>query len=110
MELLDRYLPPVALALALAMYAVGTAGIHVAASPRGATISAAVQHAPLVVGLRLEFRRGCLTLAVLAGLREERDGYAFRSKPAERDFSIDESSPYALLCRLGGMATGKRAD
>jgi PadR family transcriptional regulator PadR len=50
--------------------------------------------------LRLELRRGCLTLAVLAQLRQERYGYTLRKALAERGLEIDESTLYPLLRRL----------
>jgi hypothetical protein len=107
MELFDRYLLRVALMLALTLYAAQSAGVTVAASPRGASISAAVQHTPVVVGLRLELLRGCLTLAVRAQLRQERRGHA---SGEDSGLSIDESTPYSLLCRLGGMPSHQPID
>ena len=50
--------------------------------------------------LRLELRRGCLTLAVLAQLRQEHYGYTLRKALAERGLVIDESTLYPLLRRL----------
>ena len=50
--------------------------------------------------LRLELRRGSLTLAVLAQLREEHYGYTLRKDLAERGLEIDESTLYPLLSRL----------
>jgi PadR family transcriptional regulator PadR len=50
--------------------------------------------------LRLELRRGCLTLAALAQLREEHYGYTLRKALAERGLDIDESTLYPLLRRL----------
>src|ERR1035437_6618044 len=50
--------------------------------------------------LRLELRRGCLTLAVLAQLRREHYGYSLRKDLAERGLEIDESTLYPLLRRL----------
>lgn len=50
--------------------------------------------------LRLELRRGCLTLAVLAQLRNEHYGYTLRKALAERGMVIDESTLYPLLRRL----------
>ena len=54
----------------------------------------------LFENLRLELRRGCLTLAVLAQLREERYGYTLRKALADRGLVIDESTLYPLLRRL----------
>ena len=42
--------------------------------------------------LRLELRRGSLTLAVLAQLRQEHYGYTLRKDLAERGLEIDEST------------------
>jgi PadR family transcriptional regulator, regulatory protein PadR len=50
--------------------------------------------------LRLELRRGCLTLAVLAQLRQEHYGYTLRKALTERGLAIDESTLYPLLRRL----------
>ena len=50
--------------------------------------------------LRLELRRGSLTLAVLAQLRAEHYGYTLRKDLAERGLEIDESTLYPLLRRL----------
>jgi PadR family transcriptional regulator PadR len=54
----------------------------------------------LFENLRLELRRGCLTLAVLAQLRQEYYGYTLRKALAERGLEIDESTLYPLLRRL----------
>jgi PadR family transcriptional regulator PadR len=50
--------------------------------------------------LRLELRRGCLTLAVLVQLRGEHYGYTLRKDLADRGLAIDESTLYPLLRRL----------
>jgi len=50
--------------------------------------------------LRLELRRGCLTLAVLAQLRKEHYGYTLRKDLADHGLLIDESTLYPLLRRL----------
>lgn len=50
--------------------------------------------------LRLELRRGCLTLAVLTQLRTERYGYTLRKALADDGLEIDESTLYPLLRRL----------
>ena len=50
--------------------------------------------------LRLELRRGCLILAVLVALREERYGYTLRKTLAEHGMEIDEGTLYPLLRRL----------
>jgi PadR family transcriptional regulator PadR len=54
----------------------------------------------LFENLRLELRRGCLILAVLAQLREEHYGYALRKALADRGMEIDENTLYPLLRRL----------
>jgi len=54
----------------------------------------------LFENLRLELRRGCLTLAVLAQLRQEHYGYTLRKALASRGMEIDESTLYPLLRRL----------
>ena len=54
----------------------------------------------LFENLRLELRRGCLTLAVLAQLRQEHYGYTLRKALAARGLDIDESTLYPLLRRL----------
>ncbi len=50
--------------------------------------------------LRLELRRGCLILGVLAELRVERYGYTLRKALAEQGMEIDEGTLYPLLRRL----------
>lgn len=50
--------------------------------------------------LRLELRRGCLVLAVLAELRTERYGYTLRKALADGGLDIDEGTLYPLLRRL----------
>ena len=50
--------------------------------------------------LRMELRRGCLVLAVLAALREERYGYTLRKELSEHGMEIDEGTLYPLLRRL----------
>jgi PadR family transcriptional regulator, regulatory protein PadR len=54
----------------------------------------------LFENLRLELRRGCLILAVLAELRTEHYGYALRKALADRGMAIDENTLYPLLRRL----------
>ncbi len=54
----------------------------------------------LFENLRLELRRGCLTLAVLLQLREEHYGYTLRKALATRGMEIDENTLYPLLRRL----------
>jgi PadR family transcriptional regulator PadR len=50
--------------------------------------------------LRLELRRGCLVVAVLAALRAEQYGYTLRKALAEHGMAIDEGTLYPLLRRL----------
>ena len=50
--------------------------------------------------LKLEVRRGCLVVAVLAALRAERYGYTLRKDLAEHGLVIDEGTLYPLLRRL----------
>lgn len=55
---------------------------------------------PVFENLRLELRRGCLILAVLAQLREEHYGYTLRKTLADHGVDIEESTLYPLLRRL----------
>ena len=50
--------------------------------------------------LRLELRRGCLTVAVLAQLRQEQYGYTLRAALNDQGLDIDEGTLYPLLRRL----------
>ncbi len=54
----------------------------------------------LFENLRLELRRGCLILAVLAQLRSEHYGYTLRKALADHGMAIDEGTLYPLLRRL----------
>jgi PadR family transcriptional regulator PadR len=54
----------------------------------------------LFENLRLELRRGCLTLAVLAQMKQEHYGYTLRKALAARGMEIDENTLYPLLRRL----------
>ena len=54
----------------------------------------------LFENLRMELRRGCLTLAVLVQLRKEHYGYTLRKDLAETGLVIDEGTLYPLLRRL----------
>ena len=58
------------------------------------------QNESVVENLRLELRRGCLVLAVLAELRTEQYGYTLRRGLSERGMEIDEGTLYPLLRRL----------
>jgi PadR family transcriptional regulator PadR len=55
---------------------------------------------PIFQNLRLELRRGCLTLAVLGQLRSEHYGYALRKALDERGLEVDEGTLYPLIRRL----------
>src|SRR5437763_591653 len=50
--------------------------------------------------LKLELRRGCLVLAVLAQLRVEHYGYTLRKALADEGLEMEESTLYPLLRRL----------
>jgi PadR family transcriptional regulator PadR len=50
--------------------------------------------------LRLELRRGCLVIAVLAKLRSEYHGYALVKALREGGLDIDDNTLYPLLRRL----------
>lgn len=50
--------------------------------------------------LRLELRRGCLVIAVLAQLRVEHYGYTLRKALADQGLDIDEGTLYPLIRRL----------
>jgi PadR family transcriptional regulator PadR len=50
--------------------------------------------------LRLELRRGCLIVAVLAQLRTEQYGYTLRKALADGGLAVDEGTLYPLLRRL----------
>jgi PadR family transcriptional regulator PadR len=54
----------------------------------------------LFENLKLELRRGCLVVAVLAALRDEECGYTLRKTLAEHGLAIDEGTLYPLLRRL----------
>ena len=54
----------------------------------------------LFENLRLELRRGCLIVAVLAQLRTEQYGYTLRKALADDGLAIDEGTLYHLLRRL----------
>jgi PadR family transcriptional regulator PadR len=55
---------------------------------------------PVFENLRLELRRGCLIVAVLAQLRTEQYGYTLRKALADHGLAIDEGTLYPLLRRL----------
>jgi len=54
----------------------------------------------LFENLRLELRRGCLSVAVMAQLRVERYGYTLRKSLADAGLEVDEGTLYPLLRRL----------
>ena len=54
----------------------------------------------ILENLKMELRRGCLIVAVLAQLRTEQYGYTLRKALALRGLEIDESTLYPLLRRL----------
>ena len=54
----------------------------------------------ILENLRLELRRGCLTVAVLAELRVEQYGYTLRRALGDHGLDIDEGTLYPLLRRL----------
>jgi PadR family transcriptional regulator, regulatory protein PadR len=60
----------------------------------------AAVNAELYESLRLELRRGCLVVAVLAQLRSEQYGYTLRKSLEDDGLIIDESTLYPLLRRL----------
>ncbi len=57
-------------------------------------------NADLFETLRLELRRGCLIVAVLAHLKEEHYGYTLRKALDDQGLAIDEGTLYPLLRRL----------
>ena len=59
-----------------------------------------MENAELFENLRLELRRGCLIVAVLAQLRTEQYGYTLRKALADDGLTIDEGTLYPLLRRL----------
>ena len=62
--------------------------------------------------LRLELRRGSLTLAALVQLRQEHYGYTLRRALGDLGLEIDEGTLYPLLRRLEaqGLLTSERRD
>ena len=54
----------------------------------------------LFENLRLELRRGCLIVAVMAQLRVEHYGYTLRKALADGGLEVDEGTLYPLLRRL----------
>jgi PadR family transcriptional regulator PadR len=62
--------------------------------------------------LRLELRRGCVPLAVMAELGNERYGYTLRKSLIEKGIAVDEGTLYPLLRRLEaqGLLTSEWRD
>jgi len=56
--------------------------------------------AEILENLKMELRRGCLIVAVLAQLRNEQYGYTLRKSLADDGLAIDEGTLYPLLRRL----------
>ncbi|HZE23668.1 MAG TPA: helix-turn-helix transcriptional regulator [Blattabacteriaceae bacterium] len=54
----------------------------------------------LFENLKLELRRGCLIVAVLAQLKQEHYGYTLRKALDDLGMAIDEGTLYPLLRRL----------
>src|SRR6201995_6068513 len=54
----------------------------------------------LFENLKLELRRGCLIVAVLAQLRQEHYGYTLRKALDDQGLAIDDGTLYPLLRRL----------
>ncbi len=54
----------------------------------------------LFQNLRLELRRGCVVIAVLAGVRTEQYGYTLRKSLSDVGLEVDEGTLYPLLRRL----------
>jgi PadR family transcriptional regulator, regulatory protein PadR len=54
----------------------------------------------ILENLKMELRRGCLIVAVLAQLRTEQYGYTLRKSLADDGLAIDEGTLYPLLRRL----------
>ncbi|HET8824111.1 MAG TPA: PadR family transcriptional regulator [Terriglobales bacterium] len=59
-----------------------------------------IQTNAFLENLRLELRRGCLVVAVLAELKTEQYGYTLRKSLADHGVAIDEGTLYPLLRRL----------
>jgi PadR family transcriptional regulator, regulatory protein PadR len=63
-------------------------------------MSHSTKNPQLFENLRLELRRGCLIVAVLAQLRTEQYGYTLRKALADDGLAIDQGTLYPLLRRL----------
>lgn len=74
--------------------------LHILYSTQCVTTWNNIMETEVFENLRLELRRGSLTLAVLAQLRTELYGYALRKALADHGLAIDENTLYPLLRRL----------
>ena len=54
----------------------------------------------LFQNIRMELRRGCLIIAVLAKMKKEQYGYTLRKSLEDMGLVIDEGTLYPLLRRL----------
>ena len=54
----------------------------------------------LFENLKLELRRGCVIVAVLAALQTEQYGYSRRKRLSDEGLDVDEGTLYPLLRRL----------
>ena len=75
-------------------------GTPYAAQSMTSTSTSSALPADLFDALRLELRRGCLVVAVLAQLKTEQYGYTLRKSLDDDGLIIDESTLYPLLRRL----------
>src|SRR5260370_34417973 len=90
---------------AINQYLTSNTVCHTVYSTHHMTISGNDDHnTDLYENLRLELRRGCLVMAVLAQLKTERYGYTLRKALADDGLAIDESTLYPLLRRLESQA------
>jgi PadR family transcriptional regulator PadR len=62
--------------------------------------TAPVVDATLFENLKLELRRGCVIVAVLAALQVEQYGYSLRKRLSDEGLDVDEGTLYPLLRRL----------
>jgi PadR family transcriptional regulator PadR len=62
--------------------------------------TASESDAALFENLKLELRRGCLVVAVLAALKAEQYGYSLRKRLVDEGLEVDEGTLYPLLRRL----------
>lgn len=90
MELIERYLLHLVLALAIITYAIVAVVVSTASSPIEASIVAGVPHTPVVLSVRFQLHGVGFTVAVQAQLRQEPSRYALRPDLAERTTSNDQ--------------------